>query len=100
MRSRIVSKCILALTRARWLTVFKIMCCRFSAKASAFRRAANDFHHEQVFFRPMHATSVVEQPKSSRHVLLLRTRSDSLHPRALLTLMVCVLSRFSVRDFL
>src|SRR5579859_4645845 len=47
MRSRIVSKCIPALTRARWLTVFKIMCSRFLAKHSAFRRAANDFNHER-----------------------------------------------------
>src|SRR5580692_1154897 len=64
MRSRIVSKCILALTQARWQTVFKIMCSRFLAKHSAFRRAANDFNHEQMSFRPMHATSVVERPKA------------------------------------
>jgi len=34
------------------------------AKHSAFRRAANDFNHEQMSFRPMHATSVVERPKA------------------------------------
>src|SRR4249920_1801366 len=63
MESRIASKCILALTRARWQTVFKIMCSRFLAKRSAFRRAANDVNHEQMSFRPTHATSVVEQSK-------------------------------------
>ena len=39
------------------------MCSRFLAKHSAFRRAASDVNHEQMSFRPMHATSVVEQSK-------------------------------------
>src|ERR1700686_3771562 len=86
MESQIASKCILALTQARWRTVFKITCSRFLAKHSAFRRAANDVNHEQMSFGPMHATSVVEQSKRRRHVLLLCTRSDSLHPRGLLPL--------------
>src|SRR5579863_3070357 len=95
MESRILSKCILALTQARWRTVFKIMCSRFLAKHSAFRRAANDFDHEQMFFRPMQATSVADRSKSvvdrskrRRDVLLPCTRSDSLHPRGLLPLEV------------
>src|SRR5579872_1643044 len=66
MRSRIVSKCILALTRARWLTVFKIMCFRFLAKHSASRRAANDFNHEQTTFHPMHATNICRRAVQRR----------------------------------
>src|SRR5579864_4940882 len=34
------------------------MCSRFLAKHSALRRAANDFNHEQLSFRPMHATNI------------------------------------------
>jgi hypothetical protein len=42
------------------------MCSRFLAKHSAFRRAANDVNHEQMSFRPTHATSVVAQSFSRR----------------------------------
>src|SRR5271154_2486832 len=67
MESQTASKCTPGLIQARWRTVFKIMCSRFLAKHSAFRRAANNFDHEQMSFRPMHATSFVGRSKRRRH---------------------------------